>query len=147
MGGKHCGKRRNCSWRAISPFPTVFFKRLVSQGHQKGVIVWEFKRFRFMSVYADCLGFILNSLPHMSILGSSNSAANENVMWKKLNKWDTIIWLSRKHCGKRRNCSLRAISSFPIMFSKTVCCWCDKMSIYGIKGYYLWLRRTQTLCR
>ena len=21
---KHCGKRRNCSWRAISPFPTVF---------------------------------------------------------------------------------------------------------------------------
>ena len=25
--------------------------------------------------------------------------------------------LSRKHCGKRRNCSLRAISSFPTMFS------------------------------
>ena len=22
--GKHCGKRRNCSLRAISPFPTVF---------------------------------------------------------------------------------------------------------------------------
>ena len=33
-GRKHCGKRRNCSWRAISPFPTVFFKRLVSQGRQ-----------------------------------------------------------------------------------------------------------------
>ena len=29
---------------------------------------------------------------------------------------DTIIWLSRKHCGKRRNCWLRAISSFPTMF-------------------------------
>ena len=25
---KHCGKRRNCSWRAISPFPTVFSTRL-----------------------------------------------------------------------------------------------------------------------
>ena len=24
MGRKHCGKRRNCSLRAISPFPTVF---------------------------------------------------------------------------------------------------------------------------
>ena len=24
MGGKHCGKRRNCSLRAISPFPTEF---------------------------------------------------------------------------------------------------------------------------
>ena len=33
-GRKHCGKRRNCSLRAISPFPTVF-KRLVSQGRQK----------------------------------------------------------------------------------------------------------------
>ena len=35
MGRKHCGKRRNCSLRAISPFPTVFSKRLVSQGRQK----------------------------------------------------------------------------------------------------------------
>ena len=25
---KQCGKRRNCSWRAISPFPTVFSTRL-----------------------------------------------------------------------------------------------------------------------
>ena len=32
-----------------------------------------------------------------------------------------LSWLSRKHCGKRRNCSLRAISSFPTMFSKAVC--------------------------
>ena len=28
MGGKHCGKRRNCSLRAISPFPSVFSKDL-----------------------------------------------------------------------------------------------------------------------
>ena len=27
-GIKHCGKRRNCSWRAISPFPSVFSKDL-----------------------------------------------------------------------------------------------------------------------
>ena len=26
MGRKHCGKRRNCSLREISPFPTVFSK-------------------------------------------------------------------------------------------------------------------------
>ena len=49
MGRKHCGKRRNCSLGAIYPFPTVFskdlycsvFKRLVSKGASKGVIVWE----------------------------------------------------------------------------------------------------------
>ena len=34
-GRKHCGKRRNCSLRAISPFPTVFSKRLVSKRRQK----------------------------------------------------------------------------------------------------------------
>ena len=28
MVRKHCGKRRNCSLRAISPFPTVFSKSL-----------------------------------------------------------------------------------------------------------------------
>ena len=32
MGKKHCGKRRNCSLRAISPFPTVFSKGLFSRG-------------------------------------------------------------------------------------------------------------------
>ena len=40
MDRKRLGKRRNCSLRAISPFPSVS-KRLVSQGRQKGVIVWE----------------------------------------------------------------------------------------------------------
>ena len=29
--GKHCGKRRNCSLRAISPFPTVLSKDLYSR--------------------------------------------------------------------------------------------------------------------
>ena len=30
--------------------------------------------------------------------------------------------MGRKHCGKRRNCSLRAISSFPTVFSKDFFC-------------------------
>ena len=47
---------------------------------------------------------------------------------------NTIIWLTGKHCGKRRNCSIRAISSFFTMFSKAVSCWCVKMSIHGVKG-------------
>ena len=36
-------------------------------------------------------------------------------MWRK---WKKVIQTSRKHCGKRRNCSLRAISPFPAVFSK-----------------------------
>ena len=30
MSGKECGKRGNCSLRAISPFPTVFSKTCIS---------------------------------------------------------------------------------------------------------------------
>ena len=47
-----------------------------------------------------------NPLPHMPILGSSNSAANKDMMSKILTNGDTIFRLDRKHCGKRRNCLL-----------------------------------------
>ena len=66
------------------------------------------------------LSSILNPLPQMPILESSISAANKDMMSKLWTNRNTIIGLSRKHCGKRRNCSLRAISPFPTMFSKTV---------------------------
>ena len=36
-------------------------------------------------------------------------------IWRK---WQKIIQTGRKHCGKRRNGSLRAISPFPTVFSK-----------------------------
>ena len=40
-GRKHCGKRRNWSLQAISPFPTLFSKGLFPNWASKGVIVWE----------------------------------------------------------------------------------------------------------
>ena len=33
-------------------------------------------------------------------------------------KWQKVIQTGRKHSGKRRNCSLQAISPFPTVFSK-----------------------------
>ena len=46
-GRKHCRKRRNCSLRAISPFPTAFSKGFFPQA-SKGVIVWEWvKKLKF----------------------------------------------------------------------------------------------------
>ena len=41
MGRKHCGKRRNCSLRAISPFSPSVFLKACFPGASKGVIVWE----------------------------------------------------------------------------------------------------------
>ena len=67
----------------------------------------------------------LNPLLDMPILGSSNSARNKDMVSKILINRDTIFWLSRKHCGKR-NCSFRAISASPTMFSKAVGCLCSK---------------------
>ena len=81
-----------------------------------------------------CLIFGIKYLTDMPILGSSSSAANKDMMSTILTNGNIIFWLSRKPCGKKRNCSLRATSSFPTMFSKAVCCWCVKMSIYGGKG-------------
>ena len=40
MSRKHCGKRRNCSLQAISPFPSVF-KRLVLQTRKNQGLFWK----------------------------------------------------------------------------------------------------------
>ena len=40
------------------------------------------------------------------------------VWWK----WQNVFQTGRKHCGKRRNCSLWAISPFPTLFSKDFYC-------------------------
>ena len=37
-------------------------------------------------------------------------------------KWLKVLQTSIKHCGKRRNCSLRAISPFPTVFPKDYYC-------------------------
>ena len=37
-------------------------------------------------------------------------------------KWQKALQTGRKQCGKRRNCSLRAISPFPTVFSKDLYC-------------------------
>ena len=48
-------------------------------------------------------------------------------------KWQNVIQAGRKHCGKRRNCSLRAISPFPTVFFKCIFprgvkwCYCVEM--------------------
>ena len=80
----------------------------------------------------------------MPILGSSNSAANKDVMAKIWTNGDTINCFSIKHCGKSRNCSLRAISPFPTMLSKPVCCWCVNESKPGVLKVLLTHSHTMT---
>ena len=58
----------------------------------------------------------------MPIEGSSNSAANKDIMSMNMDEWGYSYLIEWKHCGKRRNCSLPAISPFPTMFPKAACC-------------------------
>ena len=62
MGRKHCGKRRNCSLRAISPFPTVFSKGLFPRGRQKASLCGNglINRYTF-STYPKILFISLNT--------------------------------------------------------------------------------------
>ena len=80
-GRKDCGKRRNCSLRAISPFPTVFSKGLFPRGVKR----------------CHCVGMgEMNLLDGVYLLTHSHTMTPFDAPGKQ------GFW---KHCGKRRNCS------------------------------------------
>ena len=60
----------------------------------------------------------INPLPHMPILGSSNSAANKDMMAKIWTNRDTINCLRRKHCGKGEIARHEQFLLFPQWFQK-----------------------------
>ena len=65
-------------------------------------------------------------------------------------KWQQVIQISRKHCGKRRNCSLWAIYPFPSVFKRLVSQGRQKVALCGnglnnklncwacMNGLYVW---------
>ena len=59
--------------------------------------------------------------PKRQILVSSKmtEVADDNF---KFDETDKVLQRGRKHCGKKRNCLLRAISLFPTVFSKDLYC-------------------------
>ena len=76
------------------------FKRLVSQRRQKvslcgnGLTFSQTTNFRLFQTKRVC-------------------RRQFQILWK----WQKALQTCRKHCGKRRNCSLGAISPFPTVFS------------------------------
>ena len=63
----------------------------------------------------------LYSLPndHFGLFETERVCRQQFQMWWK---WRKVLQTGRKHCGKRRNCLLWAISSFPTVFSKGLYC-------------------------
>ena len=64
----------------------------------------------------------------MPILGSSSLAANKDMISKIVTNGIKFSDLVENIVGKRTNCSIRAISSFPTIFSKAIFCYCVRMS-------------------
>ena len=60
---------------------------------------------------------VFQPFPKGQILDSSNlkEVADDNFEFDE--NWQEVV-KTVKHCGKRRNCSLRAISPFPTVFKK-----------------------------
>ena len=68
-------------------------------------------------------------LSYVPILGSSNSAANKDVI--NITKWGKIIRLSRKHCGKKGEIACyEQFLLFPQCFQNCLLL----MRIHGAKG-------------
>ena len=57
----------------------------------------------------------LSQTTNFGLFQTQNVCRRQFQIWWK---WQKVLEMGRKHCGKRRNCSLRAISPFPAVFSK-----------------------------
>ena len=105
MGRKHCGKRKNCSLRAIAPFPTVFSKDMYCR-HVKPGLVWE--------------RFNLN-FPPIQKKQNFKQAQIEEFVDNEVNVKVKMKFVSRRvenKEGKRRKCWLPAFSLLSLFFSK-----------------------------
>ena len=119
---KHCGKRRNCSWRAISSFPTFS-----TQSDNCLPFVYIFSIVFLFAVELEepkigmgGKGLTLSQITNFRLLHIDRVGSQQFWIWWKYQK---VLQEDRKCCGKRRNCSLRAIFfSFPIVFSEDLYC-------------------------
>ena len=151
---KHCGKRRNCSLWAISPFPTVFSTRSGNflpkcDCRLQTLSVWKSLKLLFwkgliyswyLSVnifYFTTQSWLLTTFRYKhfeNVVGKSANAGNQHFLLFPQCFLPVLkqIWIFQPHLFVV--CKCFQFSPFPTMFSKAVCFWCIKMSVYGIKG-------------
>ena len=82
-------------------FSHIVFQRLLSQMCQK------------VSLCGN--GLTHYQTTNFRVFQSESICRRQFQIWRK---WQKVIQMGRKQCGKRRNCSLWAISPFPTVFSK-----------------------------
>ena len=99
-------------------------------------LVWE--RFKHLSSFGLLNGHMmllsLSQTTNFGLFQTYRGCRRHFQIWWK---WHKVLQMRRKHCGKRRNCSLRAISPFPTVFSKDLYCRHVKTRACLGKGYGL----------
>ena len=114
------GKGEIAGYKQFLIFPQCFQKACFP-GVSKGVIVWEWAKILELQTCKN-QGLLGKGLKRKCRISQSFiSVLTERVCRRQFQisrKCKKFIQTGRKHCGKWRNCSLRAISPFPTVFSK-----------------------------
>ena len=152
-------KKEKISLSAFSSFQTMFSKYFFD----KVVKSQEFnhplinilnllcKRFTFdlWKTKSKLLGYFssltLSQTTNFTLFQTERVCRRQFQIWWK---WQKLLKICRKHCGKRRNCSLRAISPFPSVFSKDLYCRQVKAKAFfgkGLKATITWSAIKQAL--
>ena len=125
-GRKQCGKRRKCWLPAFSPF----LQCVHGLSFSGSLTLSQTTNFRLFQTERVCRGQF-------------------QIWWQ----WQKVLQKVKKHCGKRRNCSLWAISPFPTVFSIDLYCRHVKTRACLEKGLPITRRQnfrlvqTETNCR
>ena len=117
------GKGKKCWLPAFSPFPTVFsrafylrvvrYKSGLCGKELKTLFIWNITKPQRLFDHDRLDLDTINPLPDNKILDWSKlrQTADDKLQTTHL-KWKISTILGRKHCEKRRNCLLQAISPF-----------------------------------
>ena len=105
----HCEKWKKCWLPAFSPFPTLSSKGFL-------LIVSKSPDWMVKSLISD---LTLSQPTYFRLPQTGRVCRGQFWIWWK---WQKVLQTGRKHCGKRKNCSLRGISLFPSVFSKSLDC-------------------------
>ena len=100
MGRKHYGKRRNCSLRAIFPFPSVFIRPVLQTRKNPG-LVWERVKTPFSRKMAHLIDLYVVDLPmayvyliskrRVYLHGVKSISNHDNVPSYSSNNYDHFI--------------------------------------------------------
>ena len=128
-GRKHCRKRKNCSSRAMSPFPIVFSKDMYCRHFKTRVCLNQLKSIR--KIYHNltsgvqgifcCLFYCIINYCNIAIKIEQNlidlrNITRELTITKLSDPAENSFREKKEQSQKRRKWQLPPVSSFPTMF-------------------------------